>query len=215
MERYLNADSVIAFISTDKAELERLQTVVVKFGELARQSSPEDKKSNGGFGPAWLGRILNAHGLEADRCSCNGCIAPIHRHNKPCVIKHDDSEYVLAIKTNDEYTTETEVWDLILMFYPHTHYVYACENWGEQIYINTDTTGKYFPEKYMVEVYGTELEEVAIQYCKTEQEVLKFATSIYNVEFDSIEDIKKYMHDNKCFGGSCFLDIQEFKQEVE
>ena len=46
------------------------------------------------------------------------------------------------------------MWEAVIAQYEGVSFVYMAEEPGSEIFINTDTTGIYLPEKYLMEIYG-------------------------------------------------------------
>ena len=75
-----------------------------------------------------------------------------------------------------------EVWDFVCKNYPSIEYYYLAEEVGMGYYVNSDTTGEYFPEKYYV--YH---EEGYSEYLNDDEELLEYVAE--KIGTDKIESI--------------------------
>ena len=63
-----------------------------------------------------------------------------------CIYEMEGSSF--QVDVDSKYTPDATLWDVMLKSYPSIKYVYKAEEPSYGVFINTDTSGKYFPERY-------------------------------------------------------------------
>ena len=160
-----------------------------------------------GFGdyPSWYGNLLIAHGVEEDDINdARGSIEELY---------WDDSRDCISISTDTAWNPKMHIIEQMLENYDDLDYVYVSEEPGMRIYINSDTTGKFFTDRYDVDY---DLGTIACdhQYVEDWSEVV-----------DIMENISERIHE-KYPDFKCILDetdhmlvtagdVNIFCQEVE
>ena len=92
-----------------------------------------------------------------------------------------------------------EGFDFLLSHYKTLKQYTIAEECGCEVYINTDTTGEFFPEKYCLDV-----EDVDIYYPESDEELIKFFNDLVRqytpkskqVVCKSVNDIYKFLANN-------------------
>lgn len=103
------------------------------------EDMPEPLVENG-FGKLFLGCVVNHFGGDWNKIYCRGEID----YMELC------GENMLQLSTMTAWGDMPEVWDFVCKNYPSIKYYYLAEEGGMGYYINSDTTGEYFPEKYYI-----------------------------------------------------------------
>lgn len=103
------------------------------------EDMPEPLVENG-FGKLFLGCVVNHFGGDWNKIYCRGEID----YMELC------GENMLQLSTMTAWGDMPEVWDFVFKNYPSIEYYYLAEEDGMEYYINSDTTGEYFPEKYYI-----------------------------------------------------------------
>lgn len=86
-----------------------------------------------------------------------------------CISSIEGNAFQIDVET--KYTPDPRIWDEILKAYPDIRYVYRAEEPEFGVFINTDSSGKYFPEKYYAALIQDE-EVVSEDYFETESDLL-------------------------------------------
>ncbi len=100
-----------------------------------------------GFGTTWLGCLVDALGENWHKVNCRG-----------------DWSNLKMVDDTLRFTTETawapcdETLNLVCRKFPSLSYYYQTEEPGMVIYETNDSEGKFFPEKYHVEIYTADEE---------------------------------------------------------
>lgn len=90
-----------------------------------------------------------------------------------------------------------DLWEEILKFYPALQYVFTAEEPGCEVYINSDTEGKFFTEKYRIESYDGEISE----YLDSDDALIKLTEEITGVHAETVEQCFKAVNKyNKSLG---------------
>lgn len=93
-------------------------------------------------GVPWLGCVALAHGIDYSEIPCTGEIIEVGDYT--------DGGTSFIIYTVTEWNSATKLWDEVIKQYTGIRYVCVINNPGMELYINTDTDGICFPEKYIV-----------------------------------------------------------------
>lgn len=143
------------------------------------------------FGDGWLGDIVIHYGYGWKEVPCRGEVSYIGD-----LEDQDNGFGNFMITTTTAHAPLIETWDLVISNYSEIDYVYIAEEPGCQVFINTDTEGVYFKERYRVdveipkEIFGKKHQYiVALQ---TEEELLILFKKITGQEFESHDQIEKY-----------------------
>jgi len=88
----------------------------------------------------WLGRLLVYNGIDCNEVYCRGFVDTLELQ--------EDGLYVIS---DDAVVPMLSFYNLIAVIYG-LQYVLTAEEPGLGLYLNTDTEGRYFPERYMLEI---------------------------------------------------------------
>lgn len=124
-------------------------------------------------------------------------------------IQEDKNECYFSVYYESAWSTMCEGFDYLL----HNHYktlaqVTLAEEEGNDVFINTDVTGKFFTEKYYVYV-----EDYDTYYCSTEEEVLKIINDWNDLKpkCKSIKDCYRLLQeDNEVGTTKQFISLHEY-----
>lgn len=104
------------------------------------EDMPEPLVENG-FGKLFLGCVVNHFGGDWNKIYCRGEID----YMELC------GEEMLQLSTMTAWGDMPEVWDFVCEKYPSITYYFLAEEPGMCYYVNSDDTGEYFPEKYLID----------------------------------------------------------------
>jgi len=181
-----------AFFTNDenKNELSRLYKQLETIME-----TPSEHKND--FEPGWLGKVAIAHGLDINKISCRGWIEQLDDFEP-------ETNYFM-LQSETAWSPTDELWTAVVAQYKGVSFVYIAEEQGEEVFINTDIEGIYFPEKYLLEIYGDspipedwfpnqdKPSSLDIRdYFSSFQELVKYCTKVTGKEFSTLEELKNY-----------------------
>ena len=151
-----------------------------------------------GFGETWLGNVLAGYDLypsEGQDCfSYRGNIAEIDWRNG-----------VLYVTTHTAWSPTTEMWDAILNKHFQDEYgdnlidyVFISEEPRTEVYVNTDTDGTIFPERFLLEVGDIpEHRDYESYYLESEQEVIDLINEIFTIRIETWGELKEFLEDRE------------------
>ena len=144
--------STYAFKSTNKNK-DSLQRLHQKLAGVVMKPSGVDMD----FEAGWLGEVATVHGLNHEQIPCRGEITHLD-----ALIKGGGDDYGSHFEGKDDcyfkLETETawcpmnELWDAVVEQHEGVSYVYVAEEAGCDIFINTDTEGRFFDQRYLLEI---------------------------------------------------------------
>ena len=167
------------------------------------------------FGSGWLGNVLDRHGLDWEAVPCRGYISHI-----------DDSpdENSFTIETEAAWEPVTALWEAVLATYNGVSFVYVAEEPGNTVYINTDTLGRFFPDRYLLDIFGDgQIPENWYpgqdkpsyldirEYFNDFASLSDYCVEIMDKQFHSVAEIDAFLSDT--FDGQSLIhaNIHEFK----
>ena len=157
----------------DKEEIADLYNKLQSLNDM-----PEPLVENG-FGKLFLGCVVNLFGGDWKEIYCRGEID----YMEIC------GDSMIQLSTMTAWGDMPEVWDFVCKNYPSIEYYYLAEEGGMCYYVNSDTTGEYFPEKYYVlhaEGYS--------EYLDDDEELLEYiAEKIGAAEIESIDQLDQLL----------------------
>ena len=189
-------DTTFAFIGSE-ADLD-------DFEERINEYTAQNFRENG-FGTSWLGNVVHGFGHDETATYCRGWIEDIQRM----------SPTHLQICTQTAWSELTEMWDTICHdnYDDRISYVYRAEEPGNGYFANTDSSGEYFPEKYLVDAYLEDYEGLDAEwyeYYETLEGMLNGASQALKRKVNSLKELRliaRYISDNS---DNSFLSINEF-----
>jgi len=157
----------------DKEEIADLYNKLQSLNDM-----PEPLVENG-FGKLFLGCVVNLFGGDWKEIYCRGEID----YMEIC------GDSMIQLSTMTAWGDMPEVWDFVCKNYPSIEYYYLAEEGGLCYYVNSDTTGEYFPEKYYV-LHA----EGCSEYLDDDEELLEYiAEKIGAAEIESIDQLDQLL----------------------
>lgn len=157
----------------DKEEIADLYNKLQSLNDM-----PEPLVENG-FGKLFLGCVVNLFGGDWKEIYCRGEID----YMEIC------GDSMIQLSTMTAWGDMPEVWDFVCKNYPSIEYYYLAEEGGLCYYVNSDTTGEYFPVKYYVlhaEGYS--------EYLDDDEELLEYiAEKIGAAKIESIDQLDQLL----------------------
>jgi len=184
--------SKYAFYTNDenKDELLRLH---MNLSDIIKE--PSEVKN--GFEPGWLGKVAISHGLNWEEVSCRGSIDYLD--------DYEPGNSFFTLESETAWAPTEELWEIVIGQYKGVSFVYKAEEPAESIYTNTDIEGTYFPEKYLLELYGdTSIPEGWFagqdkpdsldirEYFADFDELMDYCAEFTGKEFNTFEDLQNY-----------------------
>ena len=123
--------------SVPQKAMEYEDTVKGKDGKIEKRTQR--------VGDDWYGMLLLAHEVPLDK------IEDSRGSLLNCPLWSDVPYNHIYLQTETAWDPKEHIIDEMLYFYNDLAYVYTAEEGGMGIYINTDESGTFFPEKYYVE----------------------------------------------------------------
>lgn len=115
---------------------------IKKLYELMKNLQEQKEPSvENGFGTSWLGYLVDALGKDWEKVSCRGDWAKLEMENE-----------TLRFTTETAWAPCNETLDLVCEKFPSLCYYYQTEEPGMGIYETNDSEGKYFTDKYIVDL---------------------------------------------------------------
>lgn len=158
-------------IEGDAKELQSLYDLMNKLQEQKEPSVPN------GFGSAWLGCLVDALGEKWENVFCRGSWYDLELDGR-----------VLTFNTETAWSPCNETLNVVCGKYPTLSYLYRSEEPGMALYYTNDEEGKYFPEKFIVEVCTSE-EEYYTEYFTDLRSVYDWLEEICNMQVQSKLDV--------------------------
>lgn len=172
-----------------------------KFIEEALKTSPNKDASNP---ESWLGQIVIACGEDYEKISCRGWIQEITDIEE--IEVGLDKISFFYIYSEDAWGPMPEVFQLIMeKKFPGKglDFCYEAEEPGCGIYCNTDTSGIFFQEKWLIEDF-----ESLHEYCETDEDVINIINHEFELSCKSIADVISFI--NSANGASLNLSLNQF-----
>ena len=178
-----------------EGDVEEVKSLYETMKELQERKTPLVKND---FGKTWLGCLVNALGGDWNDIYCRG--------------DWNDLEMIedtLRFSTQTAWGTCNEAFDFIREKFPSLSYLYQSEESGMGEYWTNDVEGKYFTDKYIVNLYTPDeeyeeerftdlsgafeyLEEISGQPIKSKQDVNAFVEQWQKENEDAFCNIIEY-----------------------
>ena len=146
-----------------------------------------------GTRPAWEGNIAFGFGFDPETIPCRGIIETIYE-----IQKGEDFDW-FCIACSDAWGPNYEIFDAIInKCFPNVTYEMMAEEPGGEVFINTDTEGKYFPYRYRIVIYSNDFIEKRFQNF---QEINEFLSSITSdpIKLESVDQVEEYLNNDENF----------------
>lgn len=156
---------------TGKAQLEAL------YKRLEKAIEPRHRRIlNSDFGNDWLGNVIlelcpQYLKLTSTSVTCSYNNSAIQFRGFIVFMEYSDA---LIVDTETAWCPMPEMWDMILAEcgYTDINYVYQAEEPGNDLYINTDVSGRVFLDKYYVDIFVSNDFWCEILYIQSDEELL-------------------------------------------
>ena len=174
-------------------ELKKLYDLMNGLQERKEPSVPK------GFGTAWLGCLVDALGGTWKEVFCRG-----NWYN----LQFDGN--VLTFNTETAWSPCNEVFDMVCKKYSALRYFYQSEEPGMGLYCTNDEKGKYFPDRFYVDVCISE-EEYDTGYFPDLQSVYEWLEYIFDVQVRSMQDVNAIVEQRQKECAEAYCHIHEYQ----
>lgn len=139
------------------------------------------REDNSNFGKLWLGNVVEKLGLDWREVSCRGWIEDFER---------EGDRITLFASTAWSDTPIYETFNALASHedFPGVEFCYVAEEPGCGYFINTDTTGEYFKERWYVD-YETAEDGCHTDWLDSEDELLSFVKETFGVEYHDADEV--------------------------
>lgn len=122
-------------IEGDKKEIDTLFSIMSELENLPQAAAKSD------FGKRWLGCLVSRLGGDTDKVYCRGEWSNLERNGD-----------TITFTTETAWNPCNETWNFICEKFKSLRYFYAAEECGLTLYETNDADGKYYHDKYKVEL---------------------------------------------------------------
>lgn len=149
-----------------------------------------------GFGTTWLGCLVDALGEDWENVDCRGSWNGLELVGD-----------ILKFNTETAWSPCDETLELILKKFPSLRYYYRTEEPGMVIYETNDSEGKYFPERYVLNVLTPE-KEYFNEYFEELKNVFEWMEEEFKQPIASLTDIDRLVEkwEKQYDGAICCLN---------
>lgn len=162
------------------------------------QEQKEPSVSNG-FGTAWLGCLVNALGENWEKVFCRGTWDNLQFDGK-----------VLKFNTETAWAPCNEMFDMVCGKYPTLRYFYQSEEPGMAMYWTNDREGKYFTDRFYVDVCTSE-EEYYTEYFADLKDVYDWLEDISDMQVQSMKDVQAVVEQWQKEYDDAYCHIREYQ----
>lgn len=156
----------------------------------------------------WIGSVVEGFGLDYRSLSCSGTIDNCYETEAEGSL---DASF--TIETTTAWEPMVDTWETIIShaYDDRLQYVYLSEEPGMGIFINTDDSGDYLPEHWLVDMAadGHEIYE----YFDDSDEMLDYMSVELGRYFHTLKELYKYADNINNSGTDGFCSIHEFINE--
>ena len=143
-------------------------------------------------GSAWEGNIAYWFGFDPEAFPCRGIIETIYE-----IQKGDEFDW-FCVDCSDAWGPNYELFDAIIdKCFPAITYEMMAEEPGGEVFINTDTEGKYFPFHYRIVIDTGDLNDFIEKRFKNFQEINEFLSSLTATptHLETISQVEEFLND--------------------
>lgn len=145
----------------------------------AIRNNPQGGKSD--FGNGWLGHIVKHFDLN-----------PEIRHRGSIIDIYEHSDDAFMVTCEDAWAPMVELWRAVIEHFPEVSFDIRAEEPGCGLYLNTDTSGVYFPDRFLVELdYDYALNEEIKQIAEA-WPIRPGDREFYENEKDLLDDMSRF-----------------------
>lgn len=172
---------------------------VKKLYELMKELQERKEPSvENGFGTTWLGCLVDALGGDWNKICCRGEWSNLEMGNS-----------VLKFATETAWSPCNETFDLVCKKFQSLRYYYQSEELGMAEYRTNDREGKYFPDKYVLDLCMPDKKYI-YEYFTDFANLLKFFEEISGQPVKSEQDIKMVVEQWKVKNEDAFCYVNKF-----
>ena len=180
--------------STSYVFFSKTEEPIKKLYNAVRSATSPDRTDNrtSDFKADWLGNILIDHGFDWKKIRCRGSVTYIREPDS------NGDYYFFELSEEGAWCPQSEVFENVLTLpeYDGIQFVYMAEESGCEVYINTDTSGLFFPEKYYCEVFTDDEDFIGSEY------------------FEMKKDLNKYIKEMKKNYRGCDVHVHTFENHA-
>ena len=122
------------------------ESELIRFHEKLSSIMKTPSEVPNGFEPGWLGKVAIAHGVDWKEISCKGEISTLG--------EYEPGSNFFTLESESAWTPANELWEAVIANYEGVAFVYIAEESGMGIYTNTDVDGRFFSDRYLLEILG-------------------------------------------------------------
>jgi len=145
-----------------------------------------------------LDTVAKIHSLDCKEISVNGSIETLD--------DYVPASNFFTLHSDTSWAPTTELWEAVVAQYKGVSFVYFAEECGESIYVNTDITRIYFPERYLLEICGDapvpegwypnqdkpDYFDIR-KYFDSFEELNSYCVTLTGNDFDTFEELQTYI----------------------
>ena len=181
-------------IEGEKKEIDKLELMMRKLDSM------EKPAVENGFGTKWLGCLVHEMGGNWEEVRCRGSWSELERVDD-CAIRFN---------TETAWAPCNETLDLICKRFPSLRYYYSSEEPGMCEYWTNDEEGKYFPDRFYIDLCTPE-EQYDCEYFRTLEDALRWMRENYSKNINSKEDIDRLCDKWEEESPDAFCYLYEYK----
>lgn len=152
-----------------------------------------------GFGTAWLGNLVDAFGENWEKVYCRGSWYDLEFDGR-----------VLTFNTETAWSPCNEMFDMVCKKYPTLSYYYRSEEPGMALYFTNDKEGRYFQDRFVVELCTPE-EEYYTEYFPGLQSMYGWLEDICDMQVQSMQDVDAIVKQWQKEYADAYCYIHEYK----
>lgn len=180
-------------IEGDAKEVKSLYDLM---NELQKQKEPSVPNV---FGTAWLGSLVDALGENWENVFCRGSWYDLEFDGR-----------VLTFNTETAWSPCNEMFDMVCKKYPTLSYFYRSEEPGMALYFTNDKEGRYFQDRFVVELCTPE-EEYYTEYFPDLQSMYEWLEDICDMQVQSMQDVDAIVKQWQKEYADAYCYIHEYK----
>ena len=180
-------------IEGDAKEVKSLYDLM---NELQKQKEPSVPN---GSGTAWLGCLVDALGENWKNVFCRGSWYDLEFDGR-----------VLTFNTATAWSPCNEMFDMVCKKYPTLSYFYRSEEPGMALYFTNDKEGRYFQDRFVVELCTHE-EEYYTEYFPDLQSMYEWLEDIRDMQVQSMQDVDAIVKQWQKEYADAYCHIHEYK----
>jgi len=180
-------------IEGDAKEVKSLYDLMSGLQKQKEPSIPND------YGSAWLGSLVDALGEDWKKVYCRGSWYDMEFDGR-----------VLTFNTETAWSPCNEMFDTVCKKYPTLSYYYRSEEPGMALYFTNDKEGRYFQDRFIVELCTPE-EEYYTEYFPDLQSMYEWLEDISDMQVQSMQDVDAIVKQWQKEYADAYCYIHEYK----